>query len=186
MNDDDTFDGAVLYGEARPEVASELDGVDRAILDALQENARVTNAAIARRVSMAPSAVLERIRKLERKGLIRGYEARLDAKALGHGLTAFTFVRSEETPGDTSAGELLARISEVMEVHHTAGHDCYLVKVRVADTDHLGRLLKEFGRIPSVRDTHTTVVLSTLKESARLPIPVDDDHLPGHEGPDTD
>ncbi|MFW5734463.1 MAG: Lrp/AsnC family transcriptional regulator [Oceanidesulfovibrio sp.] len=181
MSPDETIDLELDHSNGRPEAAGDLDPVDRAILDALQQNARVTNAAIARRVSMAPSAVLERIRKLERKGLIRGYEARLNAKALGHGLTAFTFVRSEETPGDTSAGELLARIPEVMEVHHTAGHDCYLVKVRVADTDHLGRLLKEFGRIPSVRDTHTTVVLSTLKESARLPIPVDEEYQAGSD-----
>lgn len=179
MNSELSFEETLYESNGRPEAAGDLDPVDRAILDALQENARITNAAIARRVSMAPSAVLERIRKLERKGLIRGYEARLNAKALGHGLTAFTFVRSEEAPGDTSAGELLARIPEVMEVHHTAGHDCYLLKVRVADTDHLGRLLKEFGRIASVRDTRTTVVLSTLKESARLPIPVDEEFQAG-------
>ncbi len=181
MSQDEIVELDLEHSNGRPEAAGGLDSVDRVILDALQENARITNAAIARRISMAPSAVLERIRKLERKGLIRGYEARLNAKALGHGLTAFTHVRSEEVPGDTSAGELLARIPEVMEVHHTAGHDCYLVKVRVADTDHLGRLLKEFGRIPSVRDTHTTVVLSTLKESARLPIPVDEEYQAGSD-----
>ncbi|MBG0778133.1 MAG: Lrp/AsnC family transcriptional regulator [Desulfovibrionaceae bacterium] len=162
-----------------------LDDVDRKLLGLLQENARISNADLARRVGMAPSAVLERVRKLERRGAILGYEARIDPKALDMGLTAFTFVRTEETPGSIESGELLARIPEVMEVHHTAGQDCYLLKVRVADTEALGRLLIEFGRIETVRDTRTTIVLTTVKESLALPT----DSGPGHAAgadPDAD
>ena len=149
---------------------SELDKVDLRILDMLQADARTPNAEIARRVGMAPSAVLERIRKLEKRGVIQGYSARINPKALDLGLTCFTFVRTEEPVGSVESGQDLADIPEVLEVHHTAGQDCYLLKVRVADTEHLSRLLKRFGRVPQVRDTRTTIVLTTVKETLGLPI----------------
>ena len=149
-----------------------IDDIDRAILMLLQENARVSNAEIARRVEMVPSAVFERIRKLEARGLIRGYETRLSPKDLGLGLVAFIYVRGEERVGSMETGELLARIPEVQEVHHIAGEDCYLLKVRAADTDALGRLLREkIGALDQVRSTRTTIVLTTIKESGQLPIP---------------
>ncbi len=148
-----------------------VDETDAAILVLLQENARTSNAEIARRVDMAPSAVYERIRKLEERGLIRGYEARLGAKQLGWGLVAFVFVRTADRPGQTSTGEELARLPEVLEVHHVAGEDCFLLKVRAADTEGLGRLLRErIGAVPSVTTTRTTIVLETVKDTARLPI----------------
>ena len=149
-----------------------IDGIDLKILDILQDNARLSNAEIARRVGMAPSAVFERIRKLEERGVIAGYRPRLQAKALGLGLVAFVFVRADERLGEKTAGEALAALPEVLEVHHIAGEDCYLAKVRTADTEALGRLLREkFGAIGSLRSTRTTIVLETLKEDLRLPIP---------------
>jgi Lrp/AsnC family transcriptional regulator, leucine-responsive regulatory protein len=150
--------------------AFDLDPVDRRILALLQDNARTSNAEIARRIGMAPSAVLERVRKLEKRGVILGYEARVNPKALDLGLTCFTFVRTEEPVGSVETGRKLAEIPEVLEVHHTAGQDCYLLKVRVADTEHLARLLKNYGLAPEVRDTRTTIVLTTIKESAKLPM----------------
>ena len=146
-----------------------IDSRDRQILAMLQENARLSNAAIARELGMAPSAVLERIRKLERRGVILGYQARIDPKALGLGLTAFTFVRAEEPVGSIDSGQYLAELPEVMEVHHCAGRDAYLIKSRVADTEDLGRLLRAIGRNPAVRDTNTTVVLATVKETLAMP-----------------
>lgn len=149
-----------------------LDSIDLAILDLLQANARTSNADIARRLQMAPSAILDRIRKLERRGVIRGYTARIDPAAVGLGLTAFILVRTEERVGRGTIGEALARIPEVLEVHHVAGEDCYLVKVRVSDTEGLGRLLRErFGRLRAVRSTRSTIVLSTVKEGQALPLP---------------
>lgn len=142
-----------------------IDRIDKKILGILQNNARISNAEIARQIGMAPSAVLERIRKLERRGIILGYETRINAKALGLGMTAFTFVRTEETVGSTESGETLADIPEVVEVHHCAGQDAYLLKVRVADAEALGNLLKKFGRLSTVRDTTTTIVLTTVKEN---------------------
>jgi len=151
-----------------------IDAPDRRILSLLQADARISNAELARRVGMAPSAVFERVRKLEARGLVRGYEARLDAAALGLGVAAFVLVRADERVGSGEVGARLAALPEVLEVHHIAGEDCYLVKVRVADTEALSRLLRErFGTLPEVRSTRTTVVLSTLKETGRLPIELD-------------
>jgi len=151
-----------------------LDHVDRAILVRLQSNARVTNAEIARALRMAPSAILERIRKLEHRGVIEGYSTRLNPHALGLGLTAFVLVQSREPVGSGSVGASLARVPEVLEVHHVAGEDCYLVKLRVADPEDLSRVLRErFGRLKGVRSTRSTIVLTTVKESAELPIPAE-------------
>jgi Lrp/AsnC family leucine-responsive transcriptional regulator len=120
---------------------------------------------------MAPSAILERLRKLEARGVIAGYEARLDPKSLGLGLLAFVFVKADDRPGSKGSGTALSQIPEVLEVHHIAGEDCFLVKVRTADTESLGRLLRErFGAIPSIRSTRTTIVMNTIKETAQLPL----------------
>jgi Lrp/AsnC family transcriptional regulator, leucine-responsive regulatory protein len=153
-----------------------VDDIDRQVLEILQENARTSNAEIARRVGMAPSAVLERVRKLEERGVIEGYAARINAEAVGQGLTAFVFVRAEERVGALDTAERLAEIPEVLEVHHVAGEDCFLVKVRTAGTQQLGRLLREgIGAIDTIRSTRSTIVLETIKESWRLTPP----HVPG-------
>ncbi len=149
-----------------------IDKIDRQILMILQESSRTSNAEIARQVGMAASGVHERIRKLEEKGILRAYETRVDPKAVGQGLLAFVMVRSSEKIGDESTGQALARMPEVQEVHHIAGEDCYQVKVRCADTETLGKLLREgFGSISTVTSTRTTIALETLKESGRIPIP---------------
>lgn len=153
-----------------------IDVIDRKILNILQQNARTPNADIARRLSMAPSAILERIRKLEAHGVLRGYRAQIDPQALDRGLLAFIFVRADEQLSSSHVGVLLGELPEVQEVHHIAGEDCYLVKVRVADTAALSALLREgFGAIPSVRSTRTTIVLTTLKEIATLPLGLKDE-----------
>jgi Lrp/AsnC family leucine-responsive transcriptional regulator len=152
-----------------------LDEIDWQIVGMLQADGRASNAEIGRQVGMVPSGIFERVRKLEARGVIAGYEARLNARALGLGVLAFVFVRADERVGACETGTLLAAIPNVQEVHHIAGEDCYLVKVRAADTEALGRLLREqFGTIEAVRSTRTTIVLSTVKESAQLPLVMGD------------
>jgi Lrp/AsnC family transcriptional regulator, leucine-responsive regulatory protein len=146
-----------------------IDVTDAKILTILQENARTSNAEIARQVDLAPSAVFERIRKLEERGVIEGYTARVNPRAVGLPLLAFIFVRDEERPGDERTAQLVSEIPEVLEVHDVAGEDCLLVKVRTADTDALGKLLRDrFGRIPTIVTTRTTIVLETVKEGSQL------------------
>lgn len=146
-----------------------IDRINRAILEALQRNARISVAELARQIGMAPSAVFERVKKLEERGVIEGYHARVAPHALGLGLLAFVLVRVDEPVGGYVVADRLASIDEVQEVHHVAGEDCYLVKVRVEDTEALGRLLRErFGSIPEVRSTRSTIVLETVKETLHV------------------
>ncbi|MBS1565000.1 MAG: Lrp/AsnC family transcriptional regulator [Bacteroidetes bacterium] len=148
-----------------------LDDIDIQILSHLQPDARLQNAELARKIGMAPSAVLERVRKLEQKGVIKAYTTRIEPAALNLRLLAFIFIRSSEGPGDTPTSRLIAQIPEVLEVHHIAGEDCYLVKVRVEDTLSLVHMMRErFSKIPNIVSTKTTIVLETVKEENYLPI----------------
>ena len=145
-----------------------FDAIDIQILNILQSDARIANVEIARQVGLAPSAVLERVRKLEESGVIRSYETRIDAARVGLGLKAFVFVR---TSGCGTIDEILAAIPEVLEVHDVAGEDCYLLKVCTKDTEELGKLLRDkLKPIPEIVSTRTTVVLETIKETNILPI----------------
>jgi Lrp/AsnC family leucine-responsive transcriptional regulator len=146
-----------------------IDDTDAIILDLLQDNARISQADIARVVGLAPSAVLERIRKLEARGAIRGYTALVDPHVVDQPMLAFIAVRTAHGPGDESVAQALAQCTEVLELHHVAGDDCYLLKVRARDAEHIGLLLRHrFGRIPGVVSTRTTIVLETVKETPRL------------------
>jgi len=149
-----------------------LDPIDYQILDQLQANAREAQVDIARAVGLAPSAVLERIRKLEARGVVKGYAAQVNPRALGLGLLAFVAVRSEEASADQSIAKALADCPEVLEVHHVAGDDCYLLKVRARDAEHLGQILRQqIAATVSVISTKTTIVLETVKEDPRITIP---------------
>src|SRR5689334_16892885 len=110
-----------------------LDKTDLHILKLMQDNARISNADLARELSMAPSAVLERVKKLEQKKVITQYTACINPTVLQQKLLAFIFIKTSEGFGTGAAGKALAKIPEVQEVHNIAGEDCYLVKVRTAD-----------------------------------------------------
>ncbi len=152
-----------------------MDQKDEQILALLQNDGRMSNVDLAKALEMAPSAVLERVRKLEEKQLIKGYMAMLDPHALGLGLVAFVFVRVDDNhdvvdEADKTANALAA-LPCVLELHHLAGEDCLLVKVRVRDTDDLYRILKEeFGKFRNIRATRTSIVLNTVKETQCLEV----------------
>jgi Lrp/AsnC family leucine-responsive transcriptional regulator len=148
-----------------------IDEVDTQILGILQENARTTQADIAKTVSLAPSAVLERIRKLEARGAIREYVASVDPHVANRALLAFVAVRTNEYGPEQSSAQALARLPEVLEIHHVAGEDCFLLKVRARDAEHLGQMLRrQIAAVPGVTSTRTTIVLETVKETSRIPI----------------
>jgi Lrp/AsnC family leucine-responsive transcriptional regulator len=148
-----------------------IDSISLKILKILQKKARIPNIEIARQVGLAPSAVLERIRKLERRGIISGYEVRLNPGHFGKALVAFVTVKMEKSAGETRLGDQLAAIADVQEVHFVAGTDAFLVKIRGPDPEALGRLIRDkIKSIAGVHSTHTAIVLSTYKETARLHI----------------
>jgi Lrp/AsnC family leucine-responsive transcriptional regulator len=149
-----------------------MDANDLKILKILQANARTANAEIARVVEMAPSAILERIRKLEERGVILGYAARLDPTAVERRLLAFVFVSTEASLRDEDVVNALEQLPEVLEVHDVAGEDSYLLKVRVADTEELHHFLREkLARVKRVSSTRTVFVLKSWKETSALPLP---------------
>lgn len=153
------------------ERGADLDATDLEILALLQEDGRIPNAEIARRLDMAASAIYSRVQKLEEKGVIRGYAALLDPKALGYDLVAFIRIQSAEGARPDDFVEPLSSMAEVQEVHRVVGEDCFFLKVRVADTDALATLLDErIARLPAVASTRTTIALSTAKESTSLPL----------------
>ena len=148
-----------------------IDQTSLVILETLQSDARISNAEIGRRVGLAPSAVFERIKKLEERGAVRGYNANIDPAAVDLGLLAFVLVRAEERGGAPRTEAALVAIPEVQEVHHVAGEDCFMLKVRARDTAALNDLLaNQIGALESVRSTKTTIVLRTAKETSTIPI----------------
>lgn len=148
-----------------------IDDIDRSILTLLQENARISNAEIARRVGMASSAIFGRIRKLEEAGVIQGYTTRIDPDAVGCGLVAFVRIQTGEGARLPDTAPHLKAIPEVREVHRVVGEDCFFVKVRVRDTDALASLLDDvISPIDAVASTRTTIVLNTVKEDMALPL----------------
>jgi Lrp/AsnC family leucine-responsive transcriptional regulator len=149
-----------------------LDKIDLGILRLMQENARITNADLARELNMAPSGVLERVKKLEQKNVILQYTARLNPVPLQQKLLAFVFMKAGDGLGCSATGKQLAKIPEVQEVHNIAGDDCYLVKIRTADSASLMELMRnKFSKIPNILSTRTTIVLETVKEQQQLIIP---------------
>jgi Lrp/AsnC family leucine-responsive transcriptional regulator len=150
-----------------------IDSVDLQILNLVQSDARLANAEVARNLGMAPSAIHQRLKRLEERGILLGYSARIDPRAIDRGLLSFIHVSTDEQLGCFDAATAIAQLPGVLEVHDIAGDDCYLLKVRSADTADLHRFLREqLGAVPGVRSTRTTIVLKTISERVDLPIPV--------------
>jgi len=144
---------------------------DIEILNILQNNAKASNPAIGKAVGLTPSAVFERIRKLEARGVIQSYHTKLNPKAVGLGVLAFVFVKVAIGEDETDIDQALAQIEEVQEVYHVAGEDCYMMKVWAADNADLGRLLLEkVHPVKGISATRTTIVLKTVKENAWIPL----------------
>ena len=149
-----------------------LDEIDLNILSFLQTNSCLSNAELAKKLGMAPSAVLERVRKLEQKEIITGYPTRINPDALDLRLLAFIFIKSDQGLKNVSVAKQLAKLPEILELHHIAGEDCYIAKVRVSDPQALAELMRtKFAKIQGIQSTKTTVVLETVKEDNHLPIP---------------
>jgi Lrp/AsnC family transcriptional regulator, leucine-responsive regulatory protein len=150
-----------------------LDNIDLRILQLMQENARIPNVDMAKQLEMAPSAVLERVKKLEQKGVIKGYTAEINPSAVGQKFLAFIFIRMSDAFTSDETRAALAGIEEVQEVHSIAGEDCWLLKVRTADSAELMSLMRnKFARIPAIASTKTTIVLETIKEEQKITLPI--------------
>ena len=138
-----------------------FDRIDDAILRALQNNARLSNKELANRVGLAPSSCLERVRRLQQRGVLTGYRAVVDPKTLGVGLQAFVAVRLSQHSREvveTFRSHLLS-LEEVVSVFHTGGENDFLVHVAVRDADHLRDLaLDAFTTRQEVARLNTALV----------------------------
>ncbi|MGB0694159.1 MAG: Lrp/AsnC family transcriptional regulator [Rhodospirillaceae bacterium] len=142
-----------------------LDAKDREILKILLENAALAKAEIARRVCLAPSAVSERIRRLEADEVIQGYEVRLDAVALGKPLLAFVFVTDAKPSLGFDTAAALSGVTGLEELHKIAGDDCYMLKIRASGTAELNAIIEQqINVVPSVTRVRTTIVLKPVAE----------------------
>ncbi len=153
---------------------SMLDEIDCKILDLLQQDARMTNTAIAQEVGLSAPSVLERIRKMESKDVIKGYHAVVDGAAVGKPITAFIRVASDATPGAydefVKSIDVASQDPEVLECHSVAGEDCFILKVKVASPADLESLLGRLRGTARIGRTVSMIVMSTLKEETVLPV----------------
>lgn len=146
-----------------------MDATDERLVELLQANGRATQLELAKEIGLSQPATAERIKKLEERGIILGYTARVDAAKLGKDVTAFVGVSIEHPKYfDAFAKKVLAH-PDVLEAHRVAGADSYLLKVKTQNTASLDRLLvEELRTIAGVTRSHTTIVLASVKETTAV------------------
>ncbi|MDR6990128.1 Lrp/AsnC family transcriptional regulator [Luteimonas sp. 3794] len=154
--------------------AADLDRTDLLLLAELQRNGRLTNADLAERIHLSPSACLRRVQRLERDGVIAGYRADVSAERLGLGLQAFVRVQLKHHDSAAVAGfaALVNGWEEVIACHALTGDMDYLLQVIVRDLEHFSRfLLDRLLNQPAVEDVNSSFVLRTVKADRGLPLP---------------
>ena len=150
-----------------------LSALDSKLIQRLMNEGRATWAELASLLGITAPAVAERARKLEERGVIRGYAALVDPAQTGYALTAFIAVTLERPQHRAKFTAALMKMPEVAECHHIAGDYDYLLKVRCKGTADLDDLLSNrIKELPGIARTRTTIVLGTLKESVVAPLEV--------------
>ena len=149
-----------------------LDEIDQQLITLLQEDSNLSNVALATKVELKASTVYERVKKLEKRGAIKGYVALVDADIIGKPILAFIQLTigstSDFTQSKQDVGAVCARESDVLECHALAGVDDYLLKVRAANTQELEALIGRIRSNARVTNSVTTIVLSSFKETQKL------------------
>lgn len=149
-----------------------LDEIDLSILRALQADARISNVELAQRCNLSPSSTLERVRRLERSGVIEGYTARVNPQALGHNVVVFIGVtmREHDQKSLQRFEKAVATLPEVLECHHVAGDHDFLLKALAQDVAALRSMLVDrLSSLPGVGRIHTTIILATSKHTLDVP-----------------
>ncbi len=153
-------------------MTNQLDEIDKKILKILQKNGRITNLQLSKEVDLSPAPTLERVRKLEKAGFIDGYEARLNHEKLGFGLQVViqvSLLRQIENAMQKFVLQI-NQIDEIVECYQLTGDFDYLLKVMVKDIKELDLLINEkLSHIEEIGQMRSSVVLSHLKDSSRIP-----------------
>ncbi len=148
-----------------------MDDIDRKILDSLQQDGRASQAELSRQVGLTAPSLNERLKKLERSGVIRRYTAILNDEMVGCDIQAFIEVFIDHPQRERDFIGQMVELTEVLECHHITGEASLLLKVKTTDRVSLKQLLLDhINSQPGVRGTKTVVVLETVKEETRLPL----------------
>lgn len=142
-----------------------FDELNEKILKILSAEGRLPNTDLAKKIGVAPSAALNRVRKLEEGKVILSYHAKLDCQAIGYDFLTFVLIRTNGQSSVKKIGDSLSEIPEVIEIHQTAGDHCFLLKIRTGSTKEFAELLNEkIAPIKGISGTTTIISLSTFKE----------------------
>ncbi len=150
-----------------------LDRSDRAILAVLQSDGRIPVTALADRIGLSPNATAERLRRMQREGVITGFRAVLSSVALGRGLTAFVEIKLDRTSSDVfdAFAAAIRQVADVEECHMVAGGFDYLLKTRHRDMAAYRAFLSDrLLDLPGVRETRTYAVMEAVVEGAPMPL----------------
>lgn len=149
-----------------------LDRIDLTILDVLQNNGRISNSELSKKVNLSASPCLERVKRLEQDGYIERYGAFLNASKLKYGMSAFIQVTLDRTTADVfnDFREQVIKIKEVAECHMVAGGFDYLLKLRFENMEAYRILLGIIVELPGVSQTHTYIVMEHVKSYSGVPI----------------
>lgn len=156
----------------------DLDGIDRALLGHLMDDCKQSLASLGEKVRLSPPSVLERVRKLEEAGVLRGYHAEVSPKAVGLDIGSFIGVGIDHPRSIPGFEKHIAEMPEVLECHHVTGRHTLMLKVRTTDTGSLHQLISRLRELPGVARTETMVVLATQIERSQLPLPHVEDAAP--------
>jgi Lrp/AsnC family transcriptional regulator, leucine-responsive regulatory protein len=156
-----------------------VDDVDRRLLEALQANARAGWAELGRLVAMSAPSVQDRVRRLEERGVITGYQAQVSAPAVGLGVSALVDLYQRDDVESDDVADLLRAVPEVEDCWYVAGDENFVVKVRASDVAGLESVVAKLRRVDGIARTRTTVVLSTRWEGRAAPLDGDGDGDPG-------
>ena len=151
----------------------EIDDIDRRILRVLQADGRITNADLSERVHLSPSACHRRVQRLEAEGIIRGWVALLDARAMGRPTTVFVEIKLAGQSEEVLEGfeRAVARIPDVLECHLMAGTADYLLKVLAEDTEDFARIHRQYlSRLPGVVQMQSSFALRTVLSTTAIPV----------------
>ncbi|QTH65257.1 leucine-responsive transcriptional regulator Lrp [Psychrosphaera ytuae] len=150
-----------------------VDRIDKKILTELQVNGRISNIDLSKKVGLSPTPCLERVRRLERTGVIEGYQAVLNAEAIGANMLVFVEITLEKTAQDVFSdfSKAVEKLDEILECHLVSGSFDYLLKTRVKNMASYRKLLGEtLLKLPSVSASRTYVVMEEVKSNRPIPI----------------
>jgi DNA-binding Lrp family transcriptional regulator len=154
-----------------------LDDIDRQIIEILQENGRITNNDLAKKVGLTTTPTLERVKRLEREGVIRGYSAVINRDYVNRGLTAFCSIKlSVHQMGEmVEFSKHIAEMPEILACYNTTGEYDYLLQIVVEDTKEYEKFMRtKLTQIPGMERIHTSIALSVIKEHAKIKVSAED------------